>query len=123
MKEPQPIGRRLADLRRAAHLRQEDVAAAVGISRSHLAGLEKRHDKPGRETAMALAAFYGVTVDYLINGEGEAPRPPQSRQFVDDADELALLAFWRSLSIDQRRLMLQMLRGATGRSTPNDEAA
>lgn len=121
--DKQPIGRRLAELRRAAGLRQEDVAAAVGISRSHLAGMEKRHDNPGRATVTALASFYGVSVDFLINGEGAAPPPPQARQFIEDPDELALIAFWRSLSLDQRGFMLNMLRGASGGRNGADEAA
>lgn len=64
------IGQRLKELRKAHpdKLTQYDVAAAAGISRSHYTKIELDDDPVGRETLGLLAAFFGVTMDYLETG-------------------------------------------------------
>lgn len=62
-------------LRRERKLTQEDAAGAVGLSRSHLAGIERGHDLPGRELLIALANFYRVSVDWLATPADNDRRP------------------------------------------------
>lgn len=103
------LAERLKTLRTDRRLIQAVAADAIGIARSTLAGYEAGHDKPGRETLAAIASYYGVSLDYLQRGIDTAPGGPCGGDLVKDADELALLRFWRSLSRDERRMMLRML--------------
>lgn len=57
-----------------APLTVEVAADAIGISRSYLSGIETGADNPGRETLIAIANYYKVSVDWLASGQGD-PRP------------------------------------------------
>ncbi len=110
MLDPQAIGRRLVELRRATDIvRQEDLAAIFGISRSTIAGIEAGGDLPGRDLAVAMANYFRVPLDWLLC-RTVPPGGPQVGQFVEDGNELALLGLWRNLSHEQRVLLMQMLR-------------
>ncbi|WP_102145822.1 helix-turn-helix domain-containing protein [Mycobacterium hubeiense] len=69
------LGRRLAELRLARGLTQEDVAQAAGISRNHYQlleyGLGRRNDRkpanPRLSTLIALSEVLGTTVPELID--------------------------------------------------------
>lgn len=72
------LGDRLKDLRADRRESVQEVADAVGMSRSYLSGIENGHDYPGREYLVALANYYGVSLDWLTTGEGNrdpSPRP------------------------------------------------
>lgn len=111
MSDMETPGFRLRALRkRTPKLTAEEVAAEVGVSRGHLSMIENDKDLPGRETLDALASHYRVSVDYILHGGDATPKPPCSREVIDDSDELALLRFWRGLTGRERTLMLVMLR-------------
>ena len=111
-KRPMTLGGRLRALRKLQHaLTQEDVAAATGISRSHIASIESGGDKPGRDALAALADFFEVSVDYLINGGVSVPtQPPETSKFAKSPDELALLMLWRGLDDAERRIILRFMK-------------
>ena len=92
------------------------VADAVGISRSALAMIESGGDNPGRETLLAIADYFGASLDWL-EGRLHKITTPGFSQVIDDPDELALVNFWRGLTTDQRRLMLNMLRRPASEET------
>lgn len=104
------LGLRVYELRSERGMTQEELAANVGVKRGTITAIETGHDMPGRETLRALADVLGVTHEYLQEGTARRPRAPQSGEFVDDPDELAWLAFWRSLDDTQRGVMLQTLK-------------
>lgn len=112
---PTSLGARIRALRKKHNLSQAEAAAAIGMARSSLTSIETGHDLPGRETMAAIARFFRVPLDYLENGR--AASPPGAAQLVDDPDELALLEFWRSLTVEERGLMLKMLRVPDRRTT------
>lgn len=90
-------GARIKALRKTHHkLTADEVAAAVGVSRPHLSMIENDKDLPGRETLAAIADYFRVSVDYILNGGDAAPQPPSTCETVDDPDELAWLNLWRS---------------------------
>jgi transcriptional regulator with XRE-family HTH domain len=74
------LGQRLSRLRadksvdEKRSVTQDEVADAVGIGRSTLGTIEADHDVPGLATARALADYYGVSLDWLVTGEGY-PQP------------------------------------------------
>ncbi|MFT8634206.1 helix-turn-helix transcriptional regulator [Novacetimonas hansenii] len=117
---------RLSDLRlqkgkaEGRRITQQEVADIVGIGRSTLASYEKGHDKPGRETMIALAQYYGVSVDFVA---GTSPvNSDLSPQTVEDPDELALLNLWRALNQDERNLLLTLFEKAIRPSSTKSSA-
>ena len=65
------LGERLKALRSARSaalgrkLSQQEVANAIGVARSYVAACETGSDKPGYDTFVALADYYGVSLDWL----------------------------------------------------------
>lgn len=116
MSNAKTFGQAVARLRKDKRLTQVDLAAAIGVSRSTIAGIERGNDMPGRETLTALSDFFGIPMDRLRHGM-VGPRPPRQSQIVDDPDELALIEFWRGLTDDQRRFMLGLLNVPTRRDS------
>ena len=103
------FGERLRTLRLARGLTQIELAVETGISRSHIAAMETGADPPGRENLHALATFFDVTMDYLQAGITQSP---QQGSFVEDVEELALLALWRAIPVAERPRIARMLRAA-----------
>jgi transcriptional regulator with XRE-family HTH domain len=67
------IGERLKQLREARGLSQLELAKRTGINNHSLSNYERGHRKPPLEAQKKLAEFYNVTIDYLVNGNEEAP--------------------------------------------------
>jgi putative transcriptional regulator len=56
-------------LREGNALTQEQLGEAVGVSRQTISSIEKRRCTPSLPLAMALARFFGVTVEELFNDQ------------------------------------------------------
>ena len=83
---------------------------AVGISRTHLTKIEGDEGRPGRETLMALATFFGVSLDWLATGHGQIKMAQASAQ--NEREALLLMAF-RLLPEEEASPLLQMLVNRT----------
>ncbi|KKO51004.1 XRE family transcriptional regulator [Paenibacillus sp. DMB20] len=59
-------GHRIAKLREEKGLTQEELAAAIGISRASLSHYESDRRKPNLITLTRLADLFQVSVDYII---------------------------------------------------------
>jgi transcriptional regulator with XRE-family HTH domain len=111
------LGARLKWLRerKGKDLTAQEVADAIGIGRSTLSGYETDQDRPGRETVVAMASYYGVTVDWLISGMGIPIPGPIT------ADEARLLWFFRVADERGRAALLTLAERAGGtESLPPD---
>ena len=76
------LDKNLQTLRRARGLTQEQTAAAVGVTRQALSKWESGESLPDLRNCAALARFYDVTVDDLLNYDPEAaglPLPPRGK--------------------------------------------
>lgn len=60
---------RIKQLRKAKGYRQEDLAAAVGVSRQTIIAIENDKYNPTLELAMRLARYLGTTVEELFQLE------------------------------------------------------
>jgi transcriptional regulator with XRE-family HTH domain len=60
------LASRLRTARESAGFSQEDVEEALGISDSVLSNYERGVRMPGLLRAVALAALYGVTLEWLV---------------------------------------------------------
>lgn len=78
-------GGRLARLRRAQNITQEELAERLGISRQAVSKWESDLAYPETEKLLTLSRLYGCTVDYLLTGEEPAPTqtPPPSSAPTD----------------------------------------
>ncbi len=100
---------RLRQLRQLRKVNQEDLAAAVCCDRSMVSLIENGKKKAGRDLLIRMAEFYGVSVDWLIHGNGTAEgaiTPPLNPL------EIQVLEALRKLPQDQAHLMLRMLQAA-----------
>lgn len=57
---------RLKELREEKRLSQMAAGAALGVSRSAIAGYEAKGREPDVHMLIALADFYEVSIDYLV---------------------------------------------------------
>jgi transcriptional regulator with XRE-family HTH domain len=104
------IGARVKSLRKAQPGRnnQDDLAAMIGTSRSTIAGIEAGTDRGGIEIMIALADYFKVPMDWLLCRDLPAGGP-LAGQFVNNPDELSWLAFWRALSVPDRKAVTRLL--------------
>ena len=66
----QLFGVKLRYLRQQRHLTQADVASKLGFaSHVHVSYLEAGQRQPSVDTAIRVAQFFGVTLDYLLRDE------------------------------------------------------
>ena len=54
---------RIKELRKEKGLRQEDLAAALGVTRQTVIAIENNKYDPTLELAMRLSAFFGISVN------------------------------------------------------------
>lgn len=59
-------GERLAELRKNKHLKQEELAKQLGISKSALSKYERNINEPDDKTVRKVAEFFNVSLDYLM---------------------------------------------------------
>jgi transcriptional regulator with XRE-family HTH domain len=62
---------RLLDLRKAKGWTQNELAERLGLSNGLIAAYELGTKKPAQDTLIAIADFFGCTLDYLC-GRAEA---------------------------------------------------
>ena len=60
------IGTRIAELRKSAGEKQEDLAEVLGCNRGSLANYETGKRTPDVETIIKIAQHYGTTTDYIL---------------------------------------------------------
>lgn len=60
---------KLRELRKARGLRQEDLAASLGVTRQTVIAIENNKYDPTLELAMKISAFFGLTVNDIFSLE------------------------------------------------------
>ena len=68
---------RLIELRNSKNLSKKEAAEALGIDQSRYGKYELGQREPDLDTLRAIAAFFGVTMDYLCDGAAAASGAPQ----------------------------------------------
>ena len=77
---------------------QNGTFSLLFVSRSAIAGYEKKGRQPSHEKLTAIADLFEVPVDYLLNDEEDTITLSPSRLTTNSDDELNLLLAYRSLS-------------------------
>jgi transcriptional regulator with XRE-family HTH domain len=76
---PSPLAVRIAALRKAADISQNALSLAVGGSHALVSHIEEgRTREPGVGFIVKIARALGTSVEFLVDGEGEAPTPEQT---------------------------------------------
>ena len=70
---------RIKELRKAKGLRQEDLAAALGVTRQTIIAIENNKYDPTLELAMRISAFFGVSVNDIFTMERDRAREKTGR--------------------------------------------
>lgn len=68
------IGERLFDLRKDADMTQDELAAVLNINKHSISSYERDKSEPPDEIKIAIAKYFGVSVDYLL-GITNSPQP------------------------------------------------
>ena len=106
-------------LRREQHKTLEDIATVVGVSKSTVRKWEAGDIKNMRRDKIAKLAYaLNVSPEYLMGWSDSAPPPALS------PDEELLLGYFRSLSDDGKKVVLQVAQAQTFISSEkNNDAA
>ncbi|SFU39348.1 helix-turn-helix domain-containing protein [Alicyclobacillus macrosporangiidus] len=72
------LGERLRTLRKSRNLKRDDVASAIGVTPRVITFYETGDKKPTLDTAIKLADFFDVSLDYLV-GRSDDPTPPNRK--------------------------------------------
>lgn len=64
---------RLKALRKSNNLTQEELGDAIGVSYSQISAMESGRSAP-QETIAAIAKHFKVSLQWILNGEGESPK-------------------------------------------------
>lgn len=97
------FGQKLRKLRKKFNMTQKNVADCIHVSRSAIAGYEKKGRQPSHEKLTAIADLFEVPVDYLLNDEEDTITLSPSRLTTNSDDELNLLLAYRSLFRSSKR--------------------
>lgn len=68
-KTMETLGTRLKNLRKSKKLTQQQIADAIGVSKTSVIYWEKDENLPKHDSLMALAQILGVTSNYLLYGK------------------------------------------------------
>jgi transcriptional regulator with XRE-family HTH domain len=99
------IGARIRDVRRERGWTQDQLASAVGVSRSAVAQWETGRAGQVTTNLTRIAEVLEVGVEFLMYGD-EKRIPLEPRM----GDELALLRLYRECSPEDRQLLLRTAR-------------
>jgi len=102
-------GARIRAARRERGWTQDDLAAAVGVSRSAVAQWETDRAGQIRANLARVSEALQVSVEYLLYGEDRRGAAQAAR-----GDELALLRLYRECSPEDRALLLRTARRLAG---------
>ena len=104
---------RLSTLCKERGIKGAKMCADLGISKSLMTDLKSGRKKGvSAVTAQKIAAYFGVSVGYLL-GEEEQKKSPDELKLTEG--EQMLVNLFRQVPVDQQELVLQMIRAALGK--------
>ena len=116
---PATLGRRIADCRDERGWTQKQLAERAGLSVTFLSELENDRRGLGSDALLRLADALGTSLDYLVKGELDAPRP---RPPLVIPPELAEAAEERRWSLGEARDLLKARQLVVARRSQGPDA-
>lgn len=90
--------------RKEKKLSQAALADLIGVNKSAVAQWETGVTRPTNENMAALRSILSLSEQIAPVGSA-----PYAGEIIEDPDELALIKFWRSLSHEKRRAVVDLL--------------
>lgn len=110
------LGARLTELRLRRGQSLQEVADAVGVSKTHIWAMEKgKSENPSLDLLKSLAAHFKVPLDYLAGAES-----PSS---LEDVEAEQFFRDFKSLSEAERAALTQTLHVLKTRKRPKNGPA
>ncbi|MEL6532315.1 MAG: helix-turn-helix domain-containing protein [Pseudomonadota bacterium] len=103
------FGDRVAAAREAAGLSVNDLARRAGVSVTSVRAWEEDQSEPRANTLQRVAGILGVSIMWLLAGEGDGLDQPLEMQQLPE-DLTGILVELRSLRTDQARLVERLGR-------------
>ncbi|BBI33281.1 helix-turn-helix domain-containing protein [Cohnella abietis] len=99
------MGERLRELRLRRKISQEEVARHIGITRSAYSHYEINNRQPVYETLIKLAAYFEVSLDYIIGGIIAKSKPEPAVT----PDNREILTLFQHMSQEQRKKSITLI--------------
>lgn len=109
------LGGRISLAREIAGLSASQAAHRLGVMPGTWSAWERDRDVPRANRLANMAGVLGVSLSWLLSGEGEGPREPEA-----DQDPAQLLRDLRSASLEVAALNRRMESIAAGLEEPED---
>ena len=107
------IGTRIRRLRKALGMdRQAQLSELVGITQSTLSDIESKNKDFSAQVLYKFASALMCSPEYIMTGEGE-----------EDVGSYELMAIYKSITPDEREMLLKMARGLQRPDLGNSVAA
>ena len=100
-------GERVIMFRKDKKLSQQELADAIGVSRGYIGDIERNRSEPSSNFLTLLASKLGVSVDWLLTGEGDMYR--QTNNGCADLHGEKVLELYSALSEPQRKEILSVI--------------
>lgn len=108
------LGQRLARLRAAANMTQDELADKASVAVASMRNWEQDHRRPRADAALRLARALGVTMEELL----VLPSSRPSRSDVQDPPGVrALKRAWARAKMGERQEFLEFVKQEGGKSS------
>ena len=97
------FGDRMTGAREASGLSQAELARRMGVKLGTIRAWENDQSEPRANRLQMLAGMLGVSIMWLLTGQGDGLDGPEERPALPD-DVVELLAELRRIRVDQARL-------------------
>lgn len=100
----------LKKLRKERNLSQQALAEILEISQQSVNKYETRNVQPDIEILKKMADYFHTTIDYIVGREEQLKVVVGGQKMQLSIEEIALLAQYRNLDIEQRECLRLLLR-------------
>lgn len=108
------LGERLYNLRTSNEMSQGNLAEKLDVSRQTISKWENNMSIPELDKIIALSELFGVSVDYIVKGEGEVPEVETALAEIDEPEVITESAPVRMRTIDPTKKLIAGLSMGVG---------
>ncbi|WP_239614285.1 helix-turn-helix domain-containing protein [Cohnella mopanensis] len=99
------MGERLRELRLRRKISQEEVARHIGITRSAYSHYEINNRQPVYDTLIKLAAYFDVSLDFIIGGSQSKAK----NELSVTPDTKEILSLFQHMNHEQRKKSINLI--------------